>query len=80
MQGSDDEVGAAYLRDKDGADIEQPCEAFIFAAAPAPDVRAFRAANNSSLVFDGRLVIDNHFATNDPSILAVRGCAAPAPD
>jgi hypothetical protein len=30
------------------------------------DPDAFRAINECSLVFDGRLVVDNHFATNDP--------------
>lgn len=31
---------------------------------------AFRAINDSCLVFDGRLVIDRTFCTNDPSIYA----------
>ena len=31
----------------------------------------FKALNDASLVFDGRLVVDHHFGTNDPEIRAV---------
>lgn len=34
------------------------------------DRDAFRAINDACLVFDGRLVIDRTFRTNDPSIYA----------
>eukprot|EP00050_Salpingoeca_kvevrii_P000101 m.141701 g.141701 ORF g.141701 m.141701 type:complete len:252 (+) comp10025_c0_seq1:232-987(+) len=35
-----------------------------------PDMQTFQAVNDACLVFDGRLVINNHLETNDKHILA----------
>lgn len=46
------------------------CEAFFCFQAKKVDYQAFKAINDSCLVFDGRLVIDADFHTNDPCIRA----------
>ncbi|KAL9958773.1 hypothetical protein ACROYT_G035833 [Oculina patagonica] len=46
------------------------CEAFFCFQAKKVDYDAFKAINDSCLVFDGRLVIDADFNTNDPCIRA----------
>lgn len=69
-EGSDDEVGVAYLKAADGSSVQVPCDLFVYADARRVDPQAFKAVNSSSLVFDGRLVVDNHFQTNDPLIFA----------
>lgn len=46
------------------------CEAFFCFQSKNVDHDAFKAINDSCLVFDGRLVIDADFHTNDPCIRA----------
>ncbi|NXS60403.1 CFA61 protein, partial [Brachypteracias leptosomus] len=46
------------------------CAAFFSFAYRAVDYAAFKAINDACLVFDGRLVIDTKFCTNDASIRA----------
>ncbi|KAI3380497.1 hypothetical protein SNEBB_011095 [Seison nebaliae] len=45
-------------------------EAIISFSKMMPDYHLFRAVNEAALVYDGRLVIDSEFHTNDPSIRA----------
>uniref|UniRef100_A0A8C3JF57 Cilia and flagella associated protein 61 n=1 Tax=Calidris pygmaea TaxID=425635 RepID=A0A8C3JF57_9CHAR len=46
------------------------CSAFFSFAYRTVDYETFKAINDACLVFDGRLVIDNEFCTNDVSIRA----------
>ncbi|XP_014817952.1 PREDICTED: cilia- and flagella-associated protein 61 [Calidris pugnax] len=46
------------------------CSAFFSFAYRTVDYETFKAINDACLVFDGRLVIDNEFRTNDVSIRA----------
>ncbi|NXP54719.1 CFA61 protein, partial [Heliornis fulica] len=46
------------------------CSAFFSFAYRAVDYETFKAINDAGLVFDGRLVIDSEFCTNDLSIRA----------
>ncbi|KFW71434.1 Uncharacterized protein C20orf26, partial [Pygoscelis adeliae] len=46
------------------------CSAFFSFAYRAVDYETFKAINDACLVFDGRLVIDTEFRTNDVSIRA----------
>lgn len=46
------------------------CEILLCGDTPNADPDVFRAANNSGLVYDGRLVVDPLFRTSDPTVLA----------
>ncbi|XP_042645319.1 cilia- and flagella-associated protein 61 [Tyto alba] len=46
------------------------CSAFFSFACRTVDYETFKAINDACLVFDGRLVIDTEFCTNDASIRA----------
>ena len=46
------------------------CGLLLCGDTPNADPDVFRAANNSGLVYDGRLVVDPSFRTSDPAVLA----------
>lgn len=46
------------------------CGLLLCGDTPNADPDVFRAANNSGLVYDGRLVVDPMFRTSDPAVLA----------
>lgn len=46
------------------------CDLLLCGDTPNADPDVFRAANNSGLVYDGRLVVDPSFRTSDPAVLA----------
>lgn len=46
------------------------CGLLLCGDTPNADPDVFRAANNSGLVYDGRLVVDPSFKTTDPAVLA----------
>lgn len=46
------------------------CGLLMCGDTPNADPDVFRAANNSGLVYDGRLVVDSMFRTSDPAVLA----------
>lgn len=46
------------------------CGVLLCGDTPNADPDVFRAANNSGLVYDGRLVVDPSFRTSDPAVLA----------
>ncbi|NXP24443.1 CFA61 protein, partial [Scytalopus superciliaris] len=50
--------------------LKLQCSAFFSFAYRAVDYETFKAVNDACLVFDGRLVIDAKFRTNDASIRA----------
>lgn len=54
----------------DGAILQLECAVFFSFSRKSVDCDAFRAINDACLVFDGRLVVDSGFHTNDPSIYA----------
>ena len=53
---------------EDGSTL--PCSTLVALAGGGVDPKLFGALNDESLVFDGRLVVDASFKTNDPKILA----------
>ncbi|XP_057208619.1 cilia- and flagella-associated protein 61 isoform X2 [Triplophysa rosa] len=53
-----------------GPPIRLECAVLFNFSGETVDRDAFRAINDACLVFDGRLVIDRTFRTNDPSIYA----------
>ncbi|CAH8476461.1 unnamed protein product [Schistosoma turkestanicum] len=53
-----------------GALLTIPCSGLFNFHMKTVDMDAFRAFNDSCLVFDSRLVIDVNFHTNDPTIFA----------
>eukprot|EP01137_Pigoraptor_chileana_P032179 Opistho-2@21151 len=52
-----------------------PCKAVVLASTRAVDQEVFRAVNDACLVFDGRLVVDAGFATNDRRIFSAGALA-----
>ncbi|XP_056099351.1 cilia- and flagella-associated protein 61 [Rhinichthys klamathensis goyatoka] len=54
----------------DGPTLRLECAVFFSFSCKTVDCDAFKAINDACLVFDGRLVVDTTFHTNDPSIYA----------
>ncbi|KAK2883843.1 hypothetical protein Q8A67_017480 [Cirrhinus molitorella] len=54
----------------DAQTLQLECAVFFSFFPKTVDYDAFKAINDACLVFDGRLVIDSTFHTNDPSIYA----------
>eukprot|EP00240_Pyramimonas_obovata_P000386 CAMPEP_0118922898 /NCGR_PEP_ID=MMETSP1169-20130426/1648_1 /TAXON_ID=36882 /ORGANISM="Pyramimonas obovata, Strain CCMP722" /LENGTH=970 /DNA_ID=CAMNT_0006863827 /DNA_START=188 /DNA_END=3100 /DNA_ORIENTATION=+ len=63
-----DEHGAAAVFDKDGEPVVMGCDLLVTCDAPEVDPAVFYALNDASVVYDGRLVVDHEFRTNDPDI------------
>jgi len=61
---------AVVLRDEDGTTSEISCGTLVTCAIPDIDIDAFNAVNDQSLIYDGALVVDGRFRTNDPTIFA----------
>jgi len=61
---------AVVLRDEAGSTSEIPCGMLVTCATPDIDIDAFNAVNDQSLIYDGALVVDGRFRTNDPTIFA----------
>ncbi|CAM9677642.1 unnamed protein product, partial [Ectocarpus fasciculatus] len=59
-EGEEDATGSDFLA----------CGLLLCGDTPNVDPDVFRAANNSGLVYDGRLVVDPTFRTSDPAVLA----------
>ncbi|KAI5070214.1 hypothetical protein GOP47_0014557 [Adiantum capillus-veneris] len=53
-----------------GICIKQPCKLLVACTQPHVDQTLFRAIRKEGLVFNGRIVVDGNFQTNDPSIFA----------
>eukprot|EP00899_Mesostigma_viride_P014087 jgi/Mesvir1/2267/Mv19310-RA.2 len=53
---------------------EQPCDLLVGCASKQVDPALFRALQDASIVYDGRLVVDNQFHTNAPNIYAAGAC------
>jgi len=51
-------------------DVRIACTLFVACAARDVDAFVFHALNQSSIVYDGRLIVDENWTTNDPLILA----------
>lgn len=60
--------GRRGKEEESGTVIE--CGLLLCGDTPNADPDVFRAANNSGLVYDGRLVVDPTFKTSDPAVLA----------
>ena len=71
---SEDEDGVARKKSATPAQPENlklACFCFIGAFKPECSVDVFTAVNDSGLVYDGGVVVDNNFRTVDPAIYAV---------
>ena len=68
--GGEDEVEFARFTDADGVQVRVECAGFLCFHAKSVDPQYFDAVNNCHLVFDGRLVVDNQYRTNDAQIFA----------
>lgn len=67
--GADEREDEGEDEDLNGGSIIK-CGIILCGDAPNADPDVFRAANNSGLVYDGRLVVDPNFNTTDCAILA----------
>ncbi|XP_066929118.1 cilia- and flagella-associated protein 61-like [Clytia hemisphaerica] len=54
----------------DSKPLTLKCQAFVCCHKKTVDYQAFKAINDSFLVYDSKLVIDSNFCTNDPDIRA----------
>ncbi|XP_063829014.1 cilia- and flagella-associated protein 61-like [Ostrinia nubilalis] len=54
--------------------IRLPCFAFFYYGLKAIDINAFKAINESGLVYDGGLIVGPSFETNDPHIYGAGPC------
>ncbi|XP_052742292.1 cilia- and flagella-associated protein 61-like [Bicyclus anynana] len=54
--------------------IHVPCFAMFYFGIKAIDLNAFKAINESGLVYDGGLVVGPMFDTNDPHVFAAGSC------
>ena len=71
--GDNDMLDSAHFEQpQTGEQLDVACDAFLCFDEKTVDVETFTAVNDSCLVFDGRLVVDNSFQTTDPHIHAVR--------
>ena len=48
--------------------VSRECSLLLCCGKKDIDPATFAAINSNSLVYDGRLVVDNNFCTNDPSV------------
>lgn len=63
-------ITAALFTDADGSTVPVPARMLLCAGAHEIDRTLFRALNDNSLVYDGGLVVDASFRTNDPAVFA----------
>lgn len=64
-------LGAVQLASAPDAEPElMTCRMLLCCAEPHLDRPTFRALNHNSIVFDGGLIVDGRFRTNDPAIYA----------
>ncbi|CAH2982849.1 unnamed protein product [Chilo suppressalis] len=69
----DSRINAIHLM-KPMQAVRLPCYAFFYYGLKAIDINAFKAINESGLVYDGGLVIGPEFETNDPNIYGAGPC------
>ena len=50
--------------------VEEVVDLLVTASSPEPSSSIFQCLNDSSIIFDGRVVVDAAFRTNDPNIYA----------
>jgi len=70
FQGKDGYIRSASFIDDRGFEFEMDCSMLVCCSEGDIDVDAFNAVNDQSLVYDGRLVVDGRFRTNDHCIFA----------
>jgi len=71
----DDSVRGVELSGPDGAKLIVDCDACVMAQDKLLDADTFKAINESCIVFDGKIVVDTSFKTND-SLVYSAGPAA----
>ncbi|KAM6280954.1 LOW QUALITY PROTEIN: cilia- and flagella-associated protein 61 [Porphyrio hochstetteri] len=69
-EGTDPPLISCAAFTADTSPFELQCSAFFSFAYRTVDYETFKAINDACLIFDGRLVIDSKFCTNDASIRA----------
>lgn len=67
---SSGDLACAHFLDERGFEFSVDCCMMICCSDGDIDVDAFNAINDQSLVYDGRLVVDSRFRTNDHCIFA----------
>jgi len=60
----------AQEEEEDLSEVKIQCKVLITAGYRDVDIAVFNALHNNSLVYNGRLIVDNNFQTNDPAIFA----------
>ena len=53
-----------------GFEVQVPCRLLLHVSHKAVDTDVFYALNSNSIVFDGRVIVDHQFRTNDTTIYA----------
>merc|ERR1711935_532054 len=66
----DDELASATFVDTQDGEQTLDCDVFLNYSEKVVDPENFEAVNDSCLVFDGRLVVNNQFGTADSDIFA----------
>jgi hypothetical protein len=72
LSADDDGLLTAVMLEAEGggATVSQPCTMLVCAGAKEIERSTFEAINGNSLVYDGRLVVDAKFCTNDAAVYA----------
>eukprot|EP00656_Telonema_subtile_P051881 TRINITY_DN7085_c0_g1_i2.p1 TRINITY_DN7085_c0_g1~~TRINITY_DN7085_c0_g1_i2.p1 ORF type:complete len:1076 (-),score=375.91 TRINITY_DN7085_c0_g1_i2:142-3369(-) len=63
-------LNSVVIKGLDGEEDTLRCNLMLCCATPDIDMDAFNAVNDQSLIYDGALVVDGRFRTNDSTIFA----------
>lgn len=76
-KGGDEDNATAGVVSGEGAEATEAIEADFVVAADAPDIdpTVYACLNDASIVYDGAVVVDASFRTNDPDIYATGSIA-----
>jgi hypothetical protein len=66
----EEEKKATEPQEEDLSEVKIQCKVLITTGYRDVDISVFNALHNNSLVYNGRLIVDSNFQTNDPAIFA----------